>query len=118
MQQPIKSLQLGDLDSKQPLLFLPQSFADQFPNDYVAEYRERSSTLLEVTLVNPKSPAGNKRYRVFHHHGASQVSIPKVWLRDKLASAGEHVDIYQDGLDPKKLVLTLRRFYPAGGAVI
>jgi hypothetical protein len=116
--QPIKSQKLGDIDRKRPLLILPKDFVAQFPRDYVAEYRERSATMLEVTLVDKKSPAMSKRYSVNHHHGSSQVALPMTWLRDKFVQVSDTLDVYEDPANKRVLVMTLQRFYPAGVAVI
>jgi hypothetical protein len=116
--EPIKSQKVGDLDQKQPLLILPQAFVAQFSNadDLFIEYTERSATLLELKVVEKNKPVGNRRYRLVKHHGCAQVSVPRTWLRDKVARINDIIDVYQDA-DPEKLLLTLRRF-SANGAVV
>jgi hypothetical protein len=80
----------------------------------MVEYRERSPLLLELSVVAQSTPPGNQRYRVIKHHGAAHVSVPRPWLRDKIAQSDDVVDVFQDPADQTKLVLTLRRFWPNG----
>jgi hypothetical protein len=122
-----KSLELDDLDRKQPLLVLPPSYVKQFPgpkkvvkktptrtqqkevHPFVAEYAELDTDMLELTLVDPKLPPQNRRYAIVVHHGSTWVSVPRTWLRDLQASKGDFVDVFSDPAQPNKLFLKFRK---------
>lgn len=117
MLSPIKSLQVGDIDKKQPLLILPQAFVAQFAtlvNKPEAEYTQLGPTLTGLTLVDASKQIGNRRFKLIYHHGSYQLSVPRPWLRELSAGPKDWIDIYQHPQNNLMLVLTIRRFHPNG----
>lgn len=89
-----RTVTLDDLNT-QPLLYLPTDFVASFPDHYEAEFRQVAPNVMELRLVDPKTPAKAKRYSVVKHNGATWTSIPKAWLRDRGARSGDQVLLAQ-----------------------
>jgi hypothetical protein len=82
----------------QPLLYFPAGFLDSKPDNVLVEYRQASVKELELKLVDPKSPARSKRYKIVRHNSGNWTSIPKPWLHNVSAKAGDSIDVEWRGV--------------------
>lgn len=105
--QVITTLQVDSLDT-QPLLYFPADWLANFPANHVGQFRQISTKEMELELVDPKSPARAKRYKIVRHNGGAWVSIPKPWLRDQSAKKGDTIRIEWLG-NRARLTLERRR---------
>lgn len=85
------------------------------PPRAVVEFDQPDVDILILRLVNPqgKSPIDNrssfnKRYAIVTHHGTNWTSVPKIWLRDRGAKAGDVLEVFRHAHDTA-LVLKLTR---------
>jgi hypothetical protein len=86
------NLLLFKVDSQQTLLYLPKDIGG-IPREYVAEFTYPKVDALELTLVDPDTPARERRYQVVRHHGGVWTSVPRPWLRDRSARDGDYLRI-------------------------
>lgn len=106
----VHQIVIGNLET-QPLLHLPAVWAAQFPRHYRAEFREISVSILEMVMVEPKSPARFRRYRIVRHNSGIWTSIPRPWLRDCSARVGDLIEVTWNATT---CTLTLRRMSGPG----
>ena len=107
LKPPVRYIDVFDPDKQQTVVTIPPDIARVFPSDTLVEFRPSRDTLT-LTLVNPFSPAGGiKRYKITRHSGSSFVSIPRSWLRDRNAKAGDRIDVH---LDPEALNRLILKF--------
>lgn len=85
-------------DEAQVRIVLPPTFIKQYPVKFIAEFDEMPDGSLRVRIVNPKTEQLSKRYRVVHHHRSTMLSLPRFWLRDRLAAQGDILDVVDQGL--------------------
>jgi hypothetical protein len=86
------TITLGDL-STQPLLYFPAGFLAGKDEALLVEYRQPGVKQLELRMVEPKSAARSKRYKVVRHNSGAWTSIPRQWLKDQSAKAGDLVEV-------------------------
>jgi hypothetical protein len=88
-----RTLVCADVDHKQQLMHLPMDFVRRYPPSYEAEFKPIPNGLLSLRIVDPRSTAMVKRYRVIRHHGGAWVSVPRPWLRDRSARDGDEIEL-------------------------
>lgn len=89
-------------------MVLPVAFVRQFPKDYAGDYFELDVDRLALFLV-PQDKVVNKAFKLVHHHHATQVSVPRVWLRDRGAVPGDCIELWEDSAQSDRVML---RFVP------
>jgi hypothetical protein len=90
------TLVLSDIDTKQTLLYLPLDTARAVPSAYQAEFNQQPKLdIIELTFVDPNTPARAKRYKVVRHNGSIWTSVPRPWLRDRSARNGDSLMVTQ-----------------------
>jgi hypothetical protein len=91
-----KIITLGSLD-KQPLLYFPSEFIEKYASAFwVVDYRNVGVRSLELRVVDPKSTRPSsifKFFKIVRHNGAVWTSVPKNWLRDIGANAGDRLEV-------------------------
>jgi hypothetical protein len=98
-----------NVDVRQTLLIFPIDFMRRHSPKHVAQFQELGDGQLLVRLIAPGEPLMNKAYKLVTSHEASWASIPRTWLRNQGARAGDKLDLFTLP-DPYTLLL---RFRPA-----
>jgi hypothetical protein len=108
-----RTLAMESVDSKQQLMMLPLDYVRRYPDSYEAEFKELRGGVLQLHIVDPRSPQRAKRYRVVRHHGSAWVSVPRPWLRDRSARDGDEVELLASA-DPDAMYFRFIRKVPLG----
>ena len=106
---PRSSTEVLDPDGgKQTALLLPPDTVRKFPEEWVAEFTSKGNGQFTLTIVNPATSAALKRYKIVRHKGSAYVSVPRNWLRENRAKAGDWLDLTTTH-DDARILVSLRR---------
>lgn len=104
----IKTIEVEDMDRQQTLLIFPVDFVRKFQRPAVATFQELSGDELAVRLAGEGERIFYKPYKLVTSKEATWASIPRPWLRNIGARAGDKLDLWTTD-DPGTLLLQYRR---------
>jgi hypothetical protein len=84
-----------DLDVEQERVALPTDYVLQQQYSTV-EIWERPGHVIELKFVNPKTLPNQKRYKLVEHKRSYLLSLPRPWLKNRLARTGDLLTVHID----------------------
>lgn len=105
----VRALTLESSQTKQQRLRLPPKFVQQYPEHYEAEFDFPRVDTLSLRIVDPQSPARQKRYGIARQKGSYAVSLPRPWLQDVSARDGDTVELCKSDDTPDILYVRFKR---------